>query len=48
MGVGVCDLFLAGCGWVWVSVGGCGWVLVSAWFITTHRKVFHARENSEN
>ena len=44
-----CDLFLAGCGWVWVSVtffgwvwvdvGECGWVWVSAWFITAGCKM---------
>ena len=34
VGVGECDLFLTGCGWVWASVGKCGWVWVSARFIT--------------
>ena len=36
MGVDECDLFLAGCGRVWVSVGKCGWVWASARFITAH------------
>ena len=26
VGVGECDIFLAGCGWVWVSVTFFGWV----------------------
>ena len=33
MGVGECDLVLAGCGWVWLSVTFCDLFLAGCWWV---------------